>query len=226
VPVLPGPGALLFDLDGTLVDTVGTRIRAWMEALGQVALPTARDQIADLIGLDGRQLAREVAAAAGRDLSDAEAEALDREAGEIYGRLNSDPTPLPGLKPLLRALERQRIPWAIATSSRREQVAASVAALGFATPPRIVDGTHVTMAKPDPELLLLGARDLGVRPEVCWYVGDSTWDMRAAVAAGMVGVAVTAGSAVDHTALAGAGATVSVGTLDEIAQLVRDGIAS
>ena len=108
------------------------------------------------------------------------------------------------------------MPWAIATSSRAEQVASSVGALGLTTPPRIIDGSAVAHAKPAPDLLLLAARQLGADPERCWYVGDSTWDMRAAVAAGMLAIGVTAGAAAGADELYAAGAAIVLETLDEL----------
>jgi phosphoglycolate phosphatase-like HAD superfamily hydrolase len=108
------------------------------------------------------------------------------------------------------------ITWAIATSSRPEQVEASLAALEFERRPRIVDGSRVEHAKPAPDLLLLAARELGVDPAAAWYVGDSTWDMRAAAAAGMVPIAVLAGAAVAAEELRDAGARVVLETLDEL----------
>ena len=113
-------------------------------------------------------------------------------------------------------LDAAGVPWAIATSSRAAQVAASVAALGLAAPPRIIDGSTVARAKPAPDLLLLAARQLGADPERSWYVGDSTWDMRAAVAAGMRAIGVTAGAAVGADELRAAGAAIVLETLDEL----------
>jgi HAD superfamily hydrolase (TIGR01509 family) len=213
---LPFPAAVLFDLDGTLVDTVGTRIEAWHRTLDDAGVPTPPDAIAPLIGIDGRRLAREAAAALGRPIDDARAEEIDRRSGELYAMLNDAPQPLPGVGELVAALDARGIVWAIATSSRREQVAASVAALGLGGKPRIVDASHVELAKPAPDLLLEAAAQLGIDPTRCWYVGDSTWDMRAAVAAGMVPIAVTAGAAVDAAALREAGARIAVDTLDEL----------
>jgi phosphoglycolate phosphatase-like HAD superfamily hydrolase len=109
------------------------------------------------------------------------------------------------------------IPWSIATSSRKDQVATSVGALGLPREPSIVDASHVEHAKPEPDLLLRAAEELDIDPATAWYVGDSTWDMAAAVAAGMIPIGATAGAAVDATALMGAGAAVVVETLDEIA---------
>ena len=154
----------------------------------------------------------------GRPIDDARAEEIDRRCGERYEELNRDPRPLPGFGLLVAALDRHSIDWAIATSSRKEQVATSVAALGLHEEPRIVDASNVEHAKPEPDLLLLAAEQLGVEPARCWYVGDSTWDMVSAVAAGMIAIGVTAGSAVDRAALAGAGAAIVVETLAEIAE--------
>lgn len=110
--------------------------------------------------------------------------------------------------------------WAIATSSRREEVAISHSALDVKTPVKVVDGTSVSHAKPDPALLLLAASELGIEPGACWYVGDAVWDVMAAVAAQMTPVAVTAGSAVGEAALWEAGAAAVVPTLQDVAELV------
>ena len=213
---LPAPAGALFDLDGTLVDTVRTRIEAWARVFTEYDLPADRDHLATLIGVDGKRLSREVAALAGRTIDDDLAEAIDERCGEIYETLNIDPRRLPGVTELVAALEERSIPWAIATSSRSEQVRGSVQALGLANEPTIVDGSHVEHAKPEPDLLLLGAQRLGVRPERCWYVGDSTWDVVAAIAAGMVPIGVIAGSAVGESTLRGAGAALVVETLHDL----------
>jgi HAD superfamily hydrolase (TIGR01509 family) len=214
---LPIPEAVLFDLDGTLVDTVATRIEAWLEALAAAGLPTTREQLAPLIGLDGKRLAREVAALAGEPIGEARSEEIDRRSGEIYELLNRSPRALPGVRRVVEAIEENGIAWAIATSSRKEQVATSVASLGLPKEPTIVDASHVKHAKPEPDLLLLAAKEVGVEPARCWYVGDSTWDMVSAVAAGMIAIGVYAGSAVDPGVLEGAGAAAVVPTLNEIA---------
>ena len=213
---LPAPRAVLFDLDGTLVDTVETRIEAWLEALQAAGFPTTRERLAPLIGVDGRRLAREVAALAGIALDDETADQIDKDSGERYERLNQSPWPLPGVRELVETLDAREIDWAIATSSRKEQVATSVAAIGLMKEPRIVDASHVEHAKPEPDLLLEAAGQLGVEPAHCWYIGDATWDMVAAVAAGMIPIGVMAGSGVDEAALHGAGAAAVVGDLSEL----------
>jgi HAD superfamily hydrolase (TIGR01509 family) len=212
---LSPPAALIFDLDGTLVDTVETRIQAWLAVFEEEGIPATHEQLEPMIGVDGRKLARDVAAAAGIELTPGRDEAIDRRSGEIYGILNRDPRPLPGGRELIISLHERGIPWAIATSSRREQVTASVEALRLPRPPTIVDGSRVERAKPAPDLLLAAAAELGVEPAQAWCVGDSTWDMRAAVAAGMVPIGVTTG-AVDARELLDAGANATIGTLKEL----------
>jgi HAD superfamily hydrolase (TIGR01509 family) len=216
VPTPTTPAAIVFDLDGTLVDTVEARIEAWAETFAEHSIPVTREQLEPMIGMDGRRLAREVAAAADRPLGDQEADDLDRRAGELFDERNTEPRPLPGSAALLERLDARGITWAIATSSRAEQVSRSVEALRLPRAPRIVDGSRVEHAKPAPDLLLLAAREMDASPEATWYVGDSTWDMQAAVAARMPGIAVLAGAAVDATALWDAGAELVIETLAQL----------
>ena len=221
--ILHRPAGIAFDLDGTLVDTVDARIDGWLEALDGVGIAAAREQIAPMIGMDGKRLAQEAAAAVGRELDDEDTEAIDRAAGEAFDRRNREPRPLPGAQVLLHDLSKLGIPWVIATSSRAEQVRASVAALKLPEEPTIVDGSQVQRAKPAPDLLLRAAERLGVAPADCWAVGDSTWDIRASRAAGMAAIAVTVGSAVGGDALREAGASLVVGTLDDLREVLERG---
>lgn len=198
------------------MDTVETRIAAWLRTFEEYGLTANRDHVAKLIGSDGRRLARVVAESAGRPIDSDRAEEIDRRSGDIYSELNTDPKVLPGAIELLQALDEHRVRWAIATSSRREQVDASIQALALSTPPTIVDGSHVEHAKPAPELLLVAARELGVEPSHSWYVGDAVWDMQAAGAAGMRAIGVASGSATAQE-LADAGASF---TVDDLTQLL------
>jgi HAD superfamily hydrolase (TIGR01509 family) len=204
------PDAIVFDLDGTLVDTVGARIDAWQAAFAERGLVVARTRLEPMIGMDGRRLAAEVTG------DEESAEEIDRRAGELFDERNRHPRPLPGARGLLERLDAKGVTWAIATSSRPERVAASVASLELDHQPRVIDGSAVERAKPAPDLLLLAADRLGVRPAATWYVGDSTWDMRAAKAAGMRPIAVSAGAAVGDAELRDAGAAVVIRTLDEL----------
>ena len=117
---------------------------------------------------------------------------------------------------------KSSLPWAIATSSRREQTTVSVAALRLAGQPRIVDGSHVEHAKPAPDLLLLAAKQLRTAAKSTWYIGDATWDMLASYAAGMIGVGVAYG-AVTGDELRDAGARVVTTHRSILADLRRRG---
>ncbi len=193
------------------MDTVETRIVAWLRTFEEQGIPADRAHVAGLIGSDGRRLARLVAEAAGQTLDPDREEEIDRRAGDNFRALNLDPRILPGALELLQALDESRTRWAIATSSRREQVDASIKALARSTRPIVIDGSNVEHAKPAPDL-----------PRCC-YVGDAIWDMQAAAAAGMAAIGVTSGSATARE-LAGAGALFTVKDLTELIPLARAGL--
>jgi HAD superfamily hydrolase (TIGR01509 family) len=221
---LPTPGAILFDLDGTLVDTVGRRIDGWLAAFAEMGIDADAERIGGLVGADGKRLAREVAAAAGATMSEDEIAAIDRRAGALFSELNVDPRPLPGAQALLTALLESALPFVIATSSLSAQVTASLEALDLPGRPIIVDGEHVEHAKPAPDLLLLAAGRVDVAARDCWYVGDAVWDILAANAAGMIGIGLPTG-AVSSGTLMTAGAVVVVDRLDPLrVELARRGL--
>jgi HAD superfamily hydrolase (TIGR01509 family) len=214
------PTAWVFDLDGTLVDTVDIRIVAWLRTFEEWGIPANRAVIAKLIGSDGRRLARVVAEAAGQALDPERDEEIDRRAGDIYSELNTNPQALPGALELLQTLDERQLNWAIATSSRRGQVDISVQALALSHRPIIVDGSNVEHAKPAPDLLLVAARELRVEPSRCCYVGDAIWDMQSAAAAGMRAIGVASGSATAME-LEVAGALFTVKDLTELIPFAR-----
>ena len=219
-PLLTAPRAMLFDLDGTLVDTVSLRVETWIVAFAEVGVHSDAAELGGLMGADGKRIAREIAERHGRPLSDHRAELVDRRAGELFGERNTAPRPLPFAREVLLAVTRAHLPWAIATSSQPAQTSASVATLELGVPPRIVDASHVIHAKPAPDLLLAGAEQLGVTARDCWYVGDATWDMIAARSAMMAGIGVTSG-ATTAPALRSAGAVHVIEHLAEVLDLLR-----
>ncbi len=216
----PGrPGAVVLDLDGTLVDTVHLRVLGWLDAFRAEGMQVDAGRLRRMIGADGHVVARVGAREAGRVLDAAGAERLDHLAGEAFGRRNVAPRPLPGAHALLLALDEAGLRHAIATASRSGQVLASVDALGLPRRPLIVDGSHVEHAKPAPDLLLRAAEELGMPATRCWYVGDSIWDMQAARAAAMAAVGVTSGFATTGD-LREAGADLVVPTLDDLREAI------
>ena len=205
---LATPDAILFDLDGTLVDTVSIRVESWLEVFATFGIHVDRDFLAPLIGTDGKLLARIGANHVGVALGPGGDAEIERLAGERFADLNQAPRPLLGAAATLAHLDAVGIPWAIATSSRPEEAVASVGALGLSHPPLVIDGSDVEHAKPAPDLLLKGAHHLQVDTDHAWYVGDSRWDMQAAVAAGMTAIGIASG-ATSEADLAAEGAALT-----------------
>ena len=114
--------ALIFDLDGTLVDTVYAHVYAWQRALLEIDLPVDGWRIHRRIGMSGGLFARAVAREIGRSLTDEESEALQRRHGEIFREILPERRPLPGAVELLAALRRNEVVYGIATSGRRPEI--------------------------------------------------------------------------------------------------------
>jgi HAD superfamily hydrolase (TIGR01509 family) len=197
--------ALIFDLDGTLVDTVYAHVFAWQRALVELGSPVDGWRIHRRIGMSGGLFARAVAREIGRRLSDAEAEDLQRRHGEIFRELLPERRPLPGAITLLQSLRRDGVIHGIATSGRRPEIDRSLEALGIPPDTVVVDRGDVARAKPEPDLFLACQERLGVSPVDCYVVGDAVWDLLAARRAGMLSVGVlTGGYGEDELRAAGA----------------------
>lgn len=216
---LRAPRAIIFDLDGTLVDTVGTRVDAWMAVFPRFGIDPDPVFLAPLMGSDGKYLARMTAEHYGVELAPGDDAEIDLQAGAEFRVLNANPRTLPAVHDLLEALTDRGMPWAVATSSLPEDARASVKALELRAAPVLCDGADVKHAKPAPDLLLKAAHLLEVEPADAWYVGDSRWDMVAAKAAGMRAIAVLTG-ATTAEALAEAGADVTYPTLAEFMEAI------
>ena len=188
------PRAIIFDLDGTLVDTVGTRVDSWMAVFPRFGIEPDPEFLAPLMGSDGKYLARMVAERYGVELRPGDDAEIDLQAGAEFRVLNADPRVLPAVPETLEGLTDRGMPWAVATSSLPDDARESVQAIGLRSMPIICDGADVEHAKPAPDLLLKAAGLLDVDPTETWYVGDSRWDMVAAKAAGMRAIAVLTGA--------------------------------
>ena len=213
---LHAPRALIFDLDGTLVDTVGTRVDAWMDVFPSFGIDPDPEFLAPLMGSDGKLLARMVAEHYGVELKPGDDAQIDIQAGNEFRVLNANPRALPAARETLEWLTDRGMPWAVATSSLPDDARESVESLGLRSMPLICDGADVEHAKPAPDLLLKAAHLLDVDPAETWYVGDSRWDMVASKAAGMRAIAVLTG-ATTKPVLVEAGADVVYPTLAEFA---------
>jgi HAD superfamily hydrolase (TIGR01509 family) len=185
--------ALIFDLDGTLVDTVYAHVLAWQRVLGEANIHVEAWKIHRLIGMSGGLLAKAAGQEIGRELSRDEVERLQTRHGEVYPEVLPERRPLPGAVELLRHLERAGLAYGIATSGKREDVKPSLAALGVAPGVIVVDRADVERAKPEPDLFLVCQQKLNVRPEECYVIGDAVWDLLAARRAGMLSVGLLSG---------------------------------
>jgi HAD superfamily hydrolase (TIGR01509 family) len=185
--------ALIFDLDGTLVDTVYAHVYAWQRALLEIDLPVDGWRIHRRIGMSGGLFARAVAREIGRGLTDDESEALQRRHGEIFREILPDRRPLPGAVELLAALRRNEVIYGIATSGRRPEIDRSLAVLGVPDDVIVVDRGDVLRAKPEPDLFLACQQRLGVPVNECYVIGDAVWDLLAARRAGMLSVGLLSG---------------------------------
>jgi HAD superfamily hydrolase (TIGR01509 family) len=214
--------ALIFDLDGTLIDTVYAHVFAWQRALAEAGMPIDGWRIHRRIGMSGGLFARAVAREAGRALTDAEAESIQKRHGALFRELLPEPRPLPGARELLAFLREQAIPHGIATSGRRPEIDASLEALGVPRDMVVVERGDVLRAKPEPDLFLACQERLGVAVGDCYVVGDAVWDLLAARRAGMLSVGLlTGGYGEDELLAAGAfrvyrGADELMASIDEL----------
>jgi HAD superfamily hydrolase (TIGR01509 family) len=186
--------AFLFDLDGTLVDSVYQHVLAWHEALDRDGIQLSIWRIHRRIGMSGGLLVNMLLRETGIDLDAERMARIGRYHAEAYLRRAGDIRALPGARALLDALTAAEIPWAIATSSRIETAAPTLALIGV-SPDRdpIVTRDEVTHAKPDPDLFVAAAARVGVAIESATVVGDSVWDMLAAKHARALGIGLLSG---------------------------------
>jgi HAD superfamily hydrolase (TIGR01549 family) len=185
--------ALIFDLDGTLVDTVYAHVFAWQRALAESGLAVDGWRIHRRIGMSGGLFTRAVARELGRELTAEEAESLQRRHGQLFREFLPERRALPGAVELLRALRDSRVPHGIATSGRRPEIDRSLEILGVGAETIVVERGDVLHAKPAPDLFLNCQQRLNVSVDECYVVGDAVWDLLAARRARMLCIGLLSG---------------------------------
>jgi HAD superfamily hydrolase (TIGR01549 family) len=189
---MSGP-AFLFDLDGTLVDSVYQHVVAWREALEAVGINMPVWKIHRRIGMSGGLFVNALARELDTDLDRDTLARLPALHADAYMRHFDSVRPLPGAADLLVALTEQAVPWAIATSGIERYASLALGLLGLPEGTPVVTRDQVRYAKPDPDLFLTAAERIGADIRDSIVVGDSVWDLLAAQRARALGVGLLSG---------------------------------
>jgi len=189
-----GPAAFLFDLDGTLVDSVYNHVRAWHLALREEGIDLSVWRIHRKIGMSGGLFVNQLKRELWIELDEATIQRLRARHAEQFLALSGEVVPLPGAAELLQALSDLGLRWAIATSGRMETASANLKSLGVDRERAVVvTRDQVNYAKPDPDLFVEAARRLGAGTRDSYVIGDSIWDMIAAARCGALGIGLLSG---------------------------------
>jgi HAD superfamily hydrolase (TIGR01549 family) len=185
--------AFIFDLDGTLVDSVYQHVLAWQEALAAEGIQLSVWRIHRRIGMSGGLLINALVRETGGKVTRAQTERLQKLHAKTYARYAERIQLLPGSRDLLKFLTRAKVQWAIATSSMGNTAKPTLRTLGVRSDAVVITRDLVKYAKPDPDLFIAAAEKLGVDITSCIVVGDSVWDMLAAVRARALPVGLLSG---------------------------------
>jgi HAD superfamily hydrolase (TIGR01509 family) len=186
--------AFLFDLDGTLVDSVYEHVLAWHDALTDEGIKLSVWRIHRKIGMSGGLFTNILLRETGLDITEDRLERLRQSHKASYTKRSHLVQPLPGARELLAYLTENEIPWAIATSGRMETARPNIENLGVdVDKAAVVTRDQVRYAKPDPDLFIEAARRINVPIQHCAVVGDSIWDLLAARRANALGIGLLSG---------------------------------
>ncbi len=185
--------AFLFDLDGTLIDSVYQHVLSWRAALAGIGIDLPVWRIHRRIGMSGGMMVAALLRETGRELSQADIARLQEAHHEEFQAQAETVRPLPGVSALLATLTGAGVKWAIATSGYAATARSALDLLGLPADTPMVTRDMVRHAKPDPDLFLAAAALLDAQPRHAMVVGDSVWDMLAARRAGALGVGLMSG---------------------------------
>jgi HAD superfamily hydrolase (TIGR01509 family) len=201
--------AVLFDIDGTLIDSNYFHTVAWWKALQEAGEDIPMSRIHHLIGMGSDQLLQE--------LLGEEREGLSEVHAEHYKPYKPQLRAFPGASDLLKAVSGRGAQVVLATSSKEEDLEALLERIdaGDAVE-EVVHGDMVGASKPAPDIFAVALEKLGLRPEQTLVVGDTRWDIEAAEKIGLKVVTVLTGGWTRHD-LAEAGAA---GVYEDVAELL------
>jgi HAD superfamily hydrolase (TIGR01509 family) len=185
--------AFLFDLDGTLIDSVYQHVLAWREATQAAGIELPVWRIHRQIGMSGGLMLNALLRETGRPVSKKEAEHIQAVHAKAFAEQASSLRVLPGAQELLDTLAKEGVPHAIATSGRLQNARHALQLLKLHDHVPVVTRDDVRFAKPDPDLFLAAGQRLHVPMSRCVIVGDSVWDLLAARRAFGLGVGLLSG---------------------------------
>ncbi len=175
------------------MDSVYQHVLAWREALEEAGIELAVWRIHHRIDMSGGLLANALLRETGRPLSAEEAARLQRLHAQADAGRRSQVRLLSGARELRASLTKSGVPWAIATSGKRDSAGPTLEMLALDPAVPVLTREQVPHAKPDPDLFLEAARQLGVAITNALVVGDSVWDMLAARRARALGIGLLSG---------------------------------
>lgn len=197
--------AILFDLDGTLLDSNYEHVAAWQSALRRGGVDISNAFLHRCIGMRGDLLIKAVFKKIGRRLADHAGVRMEKLHKHYFEKTLSSVRVLPGAVELLKTLSRRRVRWAIATGGDKSTVSKMIKPLSLPAGVPVITADHVEQAKPDPDVFLAAAQELRVPLSECIVVGDSVWDLLGARRAKALGVGLRSGG-YDEAELVQAGA--------------------
>jgi HAD superfamily hydrolase (TIGR01509 family) len=185
--------AILFDLDGTLIDSVYEHVMAWAASLLSVGIVVPNWKIHRRIGMNGRAMVFQLLREPEVGRRTMKIGPLEEKHDAAFSKAVSNIRLLPGARELLRYLSQSSILWAIATTGNRKQTTGLLRDLKVPPHTVVITGDDVMKGKPSPDVFVLAAKRLGVPIENCIVVGDSPWDMLAAGRRRALGVGLLSG---------------------------------
>jgi len=185
--------AFIFDLDGTLVDSVYQHVLAWKEALEEIDMQLSIWRLHRRIGMSGGLFVNALFREIGRPINQKDIDTVTRKHAEAYARMRDTVRVLPGSKQLLHHLTENKVAWAIATSGRLATAKPLLDLLDIPKDVPIITRDQVERAKPDPDLFIAAANRLNVDIEHSVVVGDSIWDLLAARRARALSIGLLSG---------------------------------
>jgi len=188
-----GMPAVLFDLDGTLIDSVYEHVQAWWNTLNEAGILVPKWMIHRRVGMSGKSFVRELLREFAPARKAIDIDKLEKQHDARIVAVLSEVQPLRGANDLLKHLYRSKVRIAIATTGNRKQTSLLLKKIQVPKGMPVLTGDDAEKAKPSPDIFMAAAQSLKVQLNDCIVVGDSIWDLLAAGRKGALGVGMLSG---------------------------------